>query len=437
MKFPMDKISGTDKRKKTPFGLIFHLHPLKVRRSTLRFTLTFGLGGMAALLVVVQVITGLLLKFHYEPSPEEAYNSILNLQQSLLFGRLLRNIHHWSAITLLWIVFLHMLRVFFTGAYHKPRHVTWIIGLALLLLVILSNFTGYLLPWDQLSYWAVTVSTSMLSYVPFAGDFIRQALLGGKEVSQATLTNFYNLHTGVIPLLIVLLMVYHFWRIRKAGGVITSEKDKESPMADSRTELVNREAAAAIALLALLFLLSSLFDAPLRERANPSISPNPAKAPWYFMGMQELLIHFHPFFAIVVFPLTVFFAACRLPYVSADETSRGLWFLSDRGIRSAKVALADGLLFTILFIGLSELLPDPEVIISSVPSLITKGLVPFAIMIVTLYFFLKYLKRRFSLNRPEIIQSVIILMIVSYSVLTLSGIFFRGEGMNLMWPWRI
>ena len=334
----MNQNPENEKSRKTGFGLILHLHPRKVKASTLRFNLTFGLGGMAALLVVIQVFTGLLLKFHYEPSPENAYNSILNLQESLLFGTMLRNIHHWSSIVMLWVVFLHMLRVAFTGAYRKPRHASWIFGLILLMLVVLANFTGYLLPWDQLSYWAVTISTSLLAYVPLIGNSIMEALLGGKEVGQPTLTNFFNLHTGVIPLLMVVLMAYHFWRIRRAGGVIVAERDKDGPMVDTSPHLVNREFVVAIVLLAFLVIVSSLLDAPLRERANPSFSPNPAKAPWYFMGLQELLIHFHPFFAIVVFPVTVLTAAFRLPYIKTDDTNHGIWFLSDKGIRSAKFA---------------------------------------------------------------------------------------------------
>jgi quinol-cytochrome oxidoreductase complex cytochrome b subunit len=426
-----------EKKRKPVYGWILHLHPRKVRESTLRFSLTFGLGGMAAVLVVLQVITGLLLKFHYEPSPENAYNSILNLQDSLLFGRMLRNIHHWSALFLLWTAFLHMLRVLFTGAYRKPRQANWIFGLALILLVVLSNFTGYLLPWDQLSYWAVTISTSLLAYIPLAGNFIREALLGGKDVGQATLTNFYNLHTGIIPVLMVAIMGYHFWRVRRAGGVITAEKDRESPMVDTQPHLVNREFVVAIVLLAIIFLISSLFDAPLRERANPSFSPNPAKAPWYFMGLQELLIHFHPMFAIVVFPVTVMTAACWLPYIKLSDANQGIWFLSANGIKSAKFSLIAGALFTVLFIGLSELLPDPELLLPSVPSIVTKGLVPFLILIVTLYFFLGFIRKKFSLNRAEFIQSVVIIMIASYAVLTLTGIFFRGEGMNLVWPWQV
>jgi len=233
------------------------------------------------------------------------------------------------------------------------------------------------------------------------------------------------------------LMAYHFWRIRRAGGVIVAEKDKEGPMVDTRPHLVNREFVVAMALLAFIILVSSLFDAPLRERANPSFSPNPAKAPWYFMGLQELLIHFHPFFAIVVFPVTVLAAASWLPYIKLEDRNQGIWFLSDNGIRSAKFALVSGIVFTVLFIGFSELLPDPELLLPSVPSLVTKGFIPFAILAVTLWFFLKQIRQKFSLNRSEIIQSVIIVMIVSYAVLTLTGIFFRGEGMNLMWPWKV
>jgi quinol-cytochrome oxidoreductase complex cytochrome b subunit len=433
----MDKKPDTEIKRKASYNLILHLHPRKVKSETLRFTLTYGLGGMAALLVVIQVFTGLLLKFHYEPSPENAYNSILNLQEGLLFGKMLRNLHHWSAITLLWAVFLHMLRVLFTGAYRKPRHATWIFGLALLILVVLSNFTGYLLPWDQLSYWAVTISTSLLAYIPLIGNLIRESLLGGQEVGQATLTNFFNLHTGIIPVLTVILMGYHFWRIRKTGGVIVAEKDKDSPMVDTQPHLVYREFVVALVLLAFLFLVSSVMDAPLRERANPAFSPNPAKAPWYFMGLQELLIHFHPFFAVVVFPFTVLAAACSLPYIKLDDANQGIWFLSENGIKSAVFSLASGFAMTVFFIGLSEFLPDPEALFPALPALITTGFIPFVIMMVTLYYFLGFMRRRFSLNRSEYIQAVIVIMIVSYSVLTVTGIFFRGEGMNLMWPWQI
>jgi quinol-cytochrome oxidoreductase complex cytochrome b subunit len=425
------------KKTKSWYNLILHLHPRKVKPYTLRFTLTFGLGGMAALLVVIQIFTGLLLKFHYVPSPDGAYNSILRINDSLLFGKLAHNIHHWSAVLLLWITFLHMLRVLFTGAYSRPRHATWIFGIIILFLVVLSNFTGYLLPWDQLSYWAVTVATSLLQYIPLIGNSIRLALLGGQEVGGATLSNFFNLHTGIIPLILIILMSYHFWRIRKAGGVIVPEAAKDEPMVDTQPFLVSREFVVAVVLIAFLLVLSILFDAPLRERANPSFSPNPAKAPWYFMGLQELLMHFHPFFAVVVFPTIILYAAFRLPFIKPDESNHGTWFLSEKGKKAGIFSLVSGLIFTVLFILISEYLPDPEALMPAIPGLITTGLIPFLIVAGTIFWFTKYVKHRFILNRAEYIQSIIIVLVISYTVLTLTGILFRGEGMSLMWPWEV
>jgi quinol-cytochrome oxidoreductase complex cytochrome b subunit len=430
----MSETTANTKPVRSLYNLILHLHPRKIRPYTLKFTLTFGLGGMAALLVVIQVFTGLLLKFHYIPSPEGAYNSVLNINEGLLFGKLAHNIHHWSAILLLWITFLHMLRVFFTGAYRKPRHATWILGIFLLVLVVLSNFTGYLLPWDQLSYWAVTVATSLLQYIPLIGSPLRDALLGGKEVGSVTLSNFFNLHTGVIPLLIIVLMAYHFWRIRRAGGVVVPEGEKDTPTTETWPKLVAQEFVVALVVIAVLLAVSALFDAPLRERANPSFSPNPAKAPWYFMGLQELLIHFHPFFAVVVFPLTIFAGSFWLPYIRLNDNNQGIWFLSERGKSAGKYAAGAGFVFTVIFIMISELLPDPETIIPAVPSLITTGLIPFVIVVGTIWLFMKYLKLKFLLNRSEYIQSLLIILVISYTVLSLTGILFRGAGMKLMWP---
>jgi quinol-cytochrome oxidoreductase complex cytochrome b subunit len=423
------------KKNKSWYNLILHLHPRKVHADNLRFTLTMGLGGMAALLVVIQIFTGLLLKFHYVPSPDGAYNSILDINTNLLFGKLARNIHHWSAILLLWITFLHMLRVLFTGAYHKPRHATWILGIILLILVVLSNFTGYLLPWDQLSFWAVTVCTSLLQYIPVVGGPIKETLLGGQEVGSVTLSNFFNLHTGIIPLTIIVLMGYHFWRIRRAGGLVVRETEKERPLVDTQPNLVAREFVVALVLVAVILILSTFFDAPLRERANPSFSPNPAKAPWYFMGLQELLLHFHPFFVVVVFPLTLIIGSIWLPFIKMENSNSGIWFISDKGKTAGKFAAAAGFFFTILFLLLSEFLPNSETVLPSVPALITTGLIPFVILIGTKYLFLRFLQIRFLLDRSEFIQTIVIILITSYTVLSIIGIFFRGPGMALIWPW--
>jgi len=294
---------------KSWYNLILHLHPRKLSRETLRFNLTFGLGGMAALLVIIQIFTGILLKFHYVPNPAFAYDSIQNLQQNILFGELARNLHHWSAVFLLCIAFLHMLRVVFTSAYRKPRHSNWIFGIILMTLVILSNFTGYLLPWDQLSYWAVTISTNLLEYIPLIGHSIKETFIGGEAIGEETLTNFYNLHTALIPATMVVLMSFHFWKVRRAGGVILSEEKKDSPLVDTQPNLVAREFVVALVLIATLLFFSVFFDAGLLEKANPSVNPNPAKAPWYFMGFQELLLQLRDKFEyhiLTVLPLQLF-----------------------------------------------------------------------------------------------------------------------------------
>jgi len=232
-------------------------------------------------------------------------------------------------------------------------------------------------------------------------------------------------------------MGFHFWRIRRAGGVIVPERDKETALVDTYPNLVARELVVALTLIALLLLVSVIFNAPLRERANPSFSPNPAKAPWYFMGLQELLIHFHPFFVVVVFPLAILAGSAWLPYIKLKDNNYGIWFISGIGKKVAKIAVASGSLFTIAFVLVSEFLPDPETLLPSVPALILTGLVPFIIVTCTIYAFMKAIQKKYSLGRSEYIQTLMILFIISYAILSLFGIFFRGEGMKLMWPWQI
>lgn len=428
---------NSKQKKKVPYNLLLHIHPRKINAATLRFNLTFGLGGMAVLLVVLQFITGLLLRFHYHPSPELAYNSILTLQRNYLFGKMLRNLHHWSAIFLVWITFLHLLRTVFTGAYSKPRHVSWIIGVLLLILVIFANFTGYLLPWDQLSYWAITVSASLLRYVPLIGEILKHTLIGGEDVGSMALTNFYLLHTGVIPIFIFVFMIYHFWRIRRSGGVIVPKNNRNSPKVDVYPHLVAREFVVALVLVAILFFISALFDAPLGGRANLSVSPNPTKAPWYFIGFQEMLIHFHPVIVVFILPVLLMVAFLRLPWFKVEEDNQGVWFLSSKGIHSAIYSSVISFGAAVLFIIASELFPDPEKLVPEISSLITKGLVPLIIIFLPGWLIIKFLKKSIGLNRAEYIQSIIIMLTVAYTVFSIVGIFFRGEGMELVWPWQI
>jgi quinol-cytochrome oxidoreductase complex cytochrome b subunit len=200
-------------------SLALHIHPVKVRERAIRFSYTFYLGTITFSLFVVLVVTGVLLMLYYQPAIPNAYQNMKDLQYVVSDGMFLRNMHRWAAHLMVIAVFLHMLRVFYKGAYRRPREFNWVIGVFLLLLTLLLSYTGYLLPYDQLSYWAVTVGANIVKYVPLVGNKIRFLLLGGSDIGEYTLVRFYVLHCVILPLVMSVLIGMHFWRIRKDGGL--------------------------------------------------------------------------------------------------------------------------------------------------------------------------------------------------------------------------
>ena len=211
-----------------------HLHPVKIHRHALRIRFTWCMGGITFLMFLVTVVTGVILMFYYRPVGEYAYYDMKYLQYDVPFGMLMRNMHRWAAHSMVITVWLHMFRVFLTGSYKPPREFNWVIGVFLVTFTLLLSFTGYLLPWDQLAMWAVTVGTNMARGTPFLGhegpfqEYIplisprydaRSVLLGGSLVGPPALLRFYVLHCIFIPLVAGGLMIVHFWRIRKDGGI--------------------------------------------------------------------------------------------------------------------------------------------------------------------------------------------------------------------------
>ena len=424
-----------DRRRFVLKYLILHFRPTTVPEETLRFTLSWGLGGMAVVLVTLQLVTGVLLKFAYEPVPAQAYASILRLQNDVLFGQFIRNIHHWSANFLVLVVFLHLLRVFFTGAFHPPRQFNWVIGLCLLL----SNFTGYLLPWDQLAYWGTTICIGMLEYVPGIGGWLQNMIRGSTEIGPDTLRVFFTTHTAVLPFLIVALMAFHFWRVRKAGGLVCRSSGEDAPgpkpgRAPTMPNLLLREGVVALVLVASVFPLSAVLDAPLGSPANPGLSPNPTKAPWYFAGIQEMLFHFHPSFAAFVIPVLLFGTVLALPYLDYGTAEGGVWFVSRRGGRMAVVAAVAALLVMPVIIVLDEYVVDFPAWLPGLPLAITNGLIPAVILLAIVAGLYFLLMRTFSASRLEAVQAVFVFLVVSFVLLTATCVWFRGEGMKLMWP---
>lgn len=214
-------------------NVFLHLHPVKVKRDSLKWSYSFGLGIIIWILFGLLVFTGVLLMFYYVPSVERAYPTMKDIQLSIPLGQFTRNMHRWAAHAMVLAVVLHMARVFYTGAYKPPREFNWVVGVVLLVLTLGASFTGYLLPWDQLSFWAVTVGTNIAGYTPGAGPEIRETLVGGTEVGQNTLIRFYALHVIGLPLLIFLFGSIHIWRVRKDGGLAVNDKDIDQAGADN------------------------------------------------------------------------------------------------------------------------------------------------------------------------------------------------------------
>lgn len=205
-------------------SLVLHLHPAKVRRRSLEASRTYYLGAISLILFGILVATGLLLMLYYHPSVPQAYDDMKELQFTVSNGMFLRNLHRWPAHAMVLVVFLHMLRVFYHRAFRPPREFNWVIGVVLLLLTLLLSYTGYLLPWDQLAFWAVSVGTNMVKAMPLLGSPIRFLLLGGNVVGENALLRFYVLHCVLLPLAIVFLVALHMWRVRKDGGLVGSSR---------------------------------------------------------------------------------------------------------------------------------------------------------------------------------------------------------------------
>ncbi|MBN2393256.1 MAG: cytochrome b N-terminal domain-containing protein [Anaerolineae bacterium] len=430
-----DRANDRHRMREVLNSLILHLHPTRVPAAAIRFTYTWGLGGISALLFALLALTGVLLMFRYEPTIDRAYISIQILETQVAFGSLIRALHHWSANLLVVTVFLHMFRVFFTGGFKEKRAFNWILGLGLLVLVLVFNFTGYLLPWDQLAYWAVTVSSSLLSYVPLVGSAISDAVLGGREVGQVALSNFYALHVAGLPAITLIILAYHFWRIRKDGGIsqpLLPEGEKPVRVT-TIPHLVRREVAVGAAVIALMLVWAMLVPAPLGQIANPLHSPNPAKAAWYLGGIQELLLHIETRAAMLLVAILLLGVAL-VPYLDRQDANIGIYFRSKVGRRAALIGAILSLDIVPLLIiadegwaGFSSLLPTWSPFVSN-------GLIPLGIVLIGLFVIYGLVRLVLRANRSEALTGLFAFVMMSFIVLTITCALFRGPNMALVLP---
>ena len=459
-----------------PAVFFLHIHPLKVDARSIRLTYTWGLGLFLFFLFGIETVTGILLMFVYVPHVDRAYTDVEAMSTTVAFGALLRNIHRWGAHLMVLAVFLHMMRVFYTGAYKSPREFNWVVGVMLLLLTLALSFTGYLLPWDQLSFWAITVSTNLAGYTPLIGEAMRVFILGGKEVGQDALIRFYTAHVILFPAFMMVLIGLHFWRIRKDGGLAASnplprgvprppaasgppapaaaEGDPpggaepalpapaamaKAPAARKQTlstwpNLLILEIIAALFITGVLVLMSMVVDAPLRDLANPDVTENPAKAPWYFLNLQELLLHMDAALAGVWIPGLLILALMVLPYMDHDLAHAGEWF----GTRKGLIITVWSAVFTAVWM-IALIVFDENVGVRSLveePIILPNWVIPLAVMAVltaVLHISILPLKP----NRREVLMAYFTAFIVGYTVLTIVGSFFRGIGMHLVEPWNL
>ncbi len=416
-------------------NIILHLHPSRVSAASLRFTYTWGLGGIAATLVLALVMTGILLMFRYEPTVGQAYTSIKALETEVMFGALIRAIHHWSANLLLIVACLHLARVFLTGGFKQGRTSTWVAGMILLLLVVAFNFTGYLLPWDQLAYWAITVSTSLINYLPTVGPVVSRFILAGPEVGQAALSNFYAIHVAVLPILLSVMMAYHFWKIRKNGGLTqppTADKQAAGRVA-TIPNLIQREFAAATVVITGITVWAMLVPAPLEALANPAQSPNPAKAAWYFLGLQELLLHMHVLAAMSLVAL-ILFGFIWLPRLDRQTDNIGVYFRTKKGRWAAILGAFLSLDIVPLLVIADEYWLDLPAMLPHWPVLISTGLLPLILTLLGLLLIYDLLRFLLKANHSEGLVGLFSFITVGLVALTIIGIFFRGPNMALVLP---
>lgn len=376
-------------------NFFLHILPVRTHVHSIKAATTLGLGVASLVLFILLCVTGVLLMVYYKPSVDQAYASMLDIMNVVPTGRLIRNVHRWSAHAMVACVMLHMARAFYTSAYKKPRQFNWVVGMSLFVVTLALSFTGYLLPWDQLAFWAVTIGaniaqspqelTDALGVTGFfdPGRMQKELLLGAHSVGQEALIRFYVLHVIVLPVVAVVLIGLHFWRIRKDGGLVrpsAAEAIESRAAAASlepaplktyglmavmkdRTPAVNREmrktiptwpnvmyviGAASMLTTLVMIVLGVLFDAPLKEMANAAVPENPAKAPWYFLGLQEL-VSYSAFMGGVGIPAIVVLGLALVPYLDREKEDAGVWFSGSRG---GWVALVSALLAVVSVVGM-------------------------------------------------------------------------------------
>ncbi|MBT9537000.1 MAG: cytochrome b N-terminal domain-containing protein [Nitrospirae bacterium] len=465
-------------------NFFLHVQGVKTHINTLRPTYTLGLGITSLFLLIITVVSGILIMIYYNPSIENAYNTVKDLTYVVFGGNLARNIHKWAGEGMIIFVLLHMARVFYTSSYKNGREFNWVIGIFLLIITFGINLSGYMLPWDQLSYWALVIVaniiqspkeiTDALGITKYfdIGGFSKELSLGGTVAGKEALTRVYLFHIMIFPILLFLFLGVHFWRIRKDGGLTKPEDFEPKPqdtqllalpdkkggifpvnktyglmeLAHGKTPAVDRdvensvlswpnlliaETAVFFACLAGVFVYSYYIDAPLRELANPLIPENPAKAPWYFLGLQELL-SYSAFMGGVGLPGIALIGLALIPYLDREQHQVGIWFNGKQGKSVAIQALVVGtavlvalLAFVISFGWFRTWWPN-------VPQMLITFINPGNLWVAFMTAWSVYVIKKTGSTRMGAI-ALFTMFLLSYVILTFVGTELRGPNWDFYW----
>ena len=338
-------------------SFLFHIRPRYYEAGSTIFTNTFRLGFFTAFFFIVESITGLILMIYYTPSPEKAYTSILNLTSNVPYGQMLRDIHRLGAEGMVIFTFLHMLRTYFTGSYKKERSFTWLTGVVLLGITLFLSFSGYLLPWDQLAYWAVTIGTSMAEAAPIFGNEVNLLLRGAPDIGANGLLRFYLMHVVLLPFLAAFVISIHYYKVAREHGISlppSIEEGNPPPEVkkaakrrlDFLPDLFTHEVfLTSLGLIILILSVTFLgYHAPLENIADPQVTPLDTKAPWYFWWLQGMLKLGDKSLMGIVLPTLIVLLLIAIPYIDRNPY---------RSLFKRPMAVGIGILAVVVLIVLS------------------------------------------------------------------------------------
>ena len=469
-------------------NFFMHIQSTRIHKYSLKPAFTMGLGLMSFFLFLLLCVTGVFLMVYYNPTTQLAYDNVRDISFAVASGKYMRNIHRWAAHGMVLLVMLHMARVFYTSSYKRTRKFNWMIGMGLFLTTLMLSYSGYLLPWDQLAYWAVTIGANIAaspreltdtlgitSYFDIGG-LIKHLLIGGNTVGQEALTRFYLLHIIILPVVCFALIGVHFWRIRKDGGLSRPdnadeiiekiegrENGKDTPDKSSFKANPNKtyglmalvrdkspqlnggpdntvmtwpvgvwaEIAVFMLTMAVMMVLAYFFDAPLKELANPGIPENPAKAPWYFLGLQEL-ISYSAFMGGVGIPTIVVVGLLLIPYLDKEERAFGVWFSDSAGIRITVSSFLFTSLFTILLLAFTVKFGWLRNWFPDIPQIIIVFVNPGSFIVLVYAWWSLHILRKSGSTRLAAI-ALFTAFLVGFLILTIMGTYFRGPNWDFYW----